>query len=1044
MAVSERELMIKISGRVDNSLNSVGNKVDKEFQRMQKAAKTLGKVGAAALTGITMASINVGKDYEAQMSTVKAISGAGAEEMMRLEKKAQEMGATTKFTATESGQAMEYMAMAGWKSEQMLGGIDGIMQLAAASGEDLASVSDIVTDALTAFKLKAEDAGHFSDVLAAASSSSNTNVAMMGETFKYTASVAGALGYSIEDTAVSIGLLANTGIKASQGGTTLRKIMSETAGGVELMSKAYAKNGEKTGKLKIEAANADGSMKDWSVTVGRLREEFAKMTKEEQAANAENIAGKTAMAGLLAIVNASDEDYKKLTREINNAAGATERMSAIRLDNLEGDLTLFQSALEGKGIELYNEIKEPLRDLVQDATDWLEEIDVARVVDEFMNLGEGIMEFSEPLIDVGEWMLKNPEAIAGPLAGIGSAIVEYELFKKVTKFGEGINELEEAIVKHPWVAAGAAVVVAVTGTVAAMETLQQKMKAESLEDHFGDISLSMEQIEAAADKIIGSKKLEEVGNLLRSMKVSDGLLKDMDEASENIKKMDWKFSVGLKLSEEDMDEYEKNVQNYVSSAQNLIEEKGYSVSVATKFLFGETSWESMKENNNFYSQMQLEADELSKKINKKLKKAMKDGFTVDLQEELNGLLGQMSEITDTITEAENEASWDVLKTDFSGKELDADSFQEMQEKINDNISKNDEGAKAAYSERVTYLRARKKKGYLSEEEFGKQMKTAEEAYKKKKIEARQKGLEFQYNTLMDTYSEDIAKGEMDSGDWNALNSLLSSSDMIKQARDLITQAKADGMEVDTDFMEIVSKLEGMESASSGHRWQDAALDLVLPRDTEEYAKKFKDEKNLKLWSEGWTNKDNIDFSKFLIDPAREGGEKASSEIENTIQKELGKGISANVPVTLSGSFSFNGSVPVSNGSPSAGGTGGSGTSKKKNAGAAALFSPVPGHASGIISNKEHIAAVSEGNKYEAIIPIDGSERSRRLYEATGRMMGTTGQQAAAFAPHIEIHEIHIAGDASPAAAEKISAEVEKAVERAYRKMVKDKQRFNMR
>lgn len=1062
MGTSERELMIKISGKVDNSMNTIANKVDKEFQRMQRAAKTLGVAGAAALTGITTAAVNVGKEYEAQMSTVEAISGASADEMARLEKMAQEMGATTKFTATESGQAMEYMAMAGWKSEQMLGGIEGIMELAAASGEDLATVSDIVTDALTAFNLTAEDSGHFADVLAKASSSSNTNVAMMGETFKYVAPVAGALKYSIEDTAVSIGLMANAGIKASQGGTTLRKIMNETAGGVELVSKAYAKNGEKTGKLKIEAANADGSMKDWSVTIGKLRKEFSKMTDEEKAANAESIAGKTAMAGLLAIVNASDADYKKLTQEINNAAGATKKMSDIRMDNLEGDITLFQSALQGKGIELYKEIKEPLRDLVQDATDWLGEIDVAKVVDEFKDFGGAVVDFAEPLINVGEWMLDNPEAIAGPLAGIGGTIVGYKLFDTISETGKGLEMLGASLTASPWITGGALAVGALAGTIAAIETTQRKMEAASLEKHFGEISLSMEQVQAAADHIIGSRKLEAVGSLLSSMEISEGLLKDMDEASENIKKIDWKLSVGLKLSDDDMDEYEKNVQEYIASAQSLIEEKGYSVSVATNVLFdGEAGWETTKQNNDFYAHMDEEAGKLSEKINKKLKKAMKDGLTLDLQEEIDGLLNQMSEITNAMTEAENESSWEVLKTDFSGKDLDADSFGELQERINDNIDKIDEGSKAAYDETITNLLAQKKMGYLSDTEYDKRKTAAEEAYQKQKDDARQKGLEFQYNTLMDTYGEQIASGNYEDGDKRAIQEIIAPMMETANTVDAEMYGKLQSIRAAAEAgrqSSVLSYINGLFAVGNdgGEVWR-AAIDpeiaheadgnvyKTINKDAQEAANTYLNQKAEEEYAKFWDElpqegkevfKPNIDFASVLLNPAKEGGQKAGAEIENAIQKELSKGIQANVPITLSGSFSFNGSAPV-------GETGNKTKGQKtsgKTGGAATLFPPITGHAAGIISNKEHIAAVSEGNKTEAIIPIDGSERSRRLYEATGKLMGAASQPPVTFAPHIEVN---VSGNASSVDAKKIGAEVEKAAERAYRKMMRDEKRFRM-
>lgn len=198
---------------------SAGNKIKNVANVAAKAA------GAALVAGGT-AAIKVGSDFEAGMSEVQAISGASGKDLQALTNVAKEMGATTKFSATQSAEALKYMAMAGWKTQQMVSGLPGVMNLAAASGEDLGTVSDIVTDALSAFGLQAKDSAHFADVLAKASSSSNTNVGMMGETFKYVAPVAGAMGYSIEDTAVAIGLMASAGIKASEGGTALRAMLT--------------------------------------------------------------------------------------------------------------------------------------------------------------------------------------------------------------------------------------------------------------------------------------------------------------------------------------------------------------------------------------------------------------------------------------------------------------------------------------------------------------------------------------------------------------------------------------------------------------------------------------------------------------------------------------------------------------------------------------------------------------------------------------------------------------------------------------------------
>lgn len=279
-------------------------------------------------------------DFTAQMSTVKAISGANSEDMKLLTNKAKEMGATTQFSASEAGKALEYMAMAGWKTQDMLEGISGVMNLAGASGEDLATVSDIVTDALTAFNLKASDSQRFSDVLAAASSNSNTNVKMMGETFKYVAPIAGALGYKVEDTAVGIGLMANAGIKGSEAGTALRSVFTRLIAPPKDAATAMA-------KLGIQVRNSDGSIKPLSKTLNELRSKMAGLSKSEKVELANSLAGQEAMSGLLAMVNATEEDFNKLTSAIEKSEGAAKKMNDIRNDNLRGDLKQLASIWEG-------------------------------------------------------------------------------------------------------------------------------------------------------------------------------------------------------------------------------------------------------------------------------------------------------------------------------------------------------------------------------------------------------------------------------------------------------------------------------------------------------------------------------------------------------------------------------------------------------------------------------------------------------------------------------------------------------------------------
>lgn len=343
---------LKFDTRIDESGFNSG------INRLGSIAKKGIAVLSAAVGAGSAAVVKIGMDFESQMSKVQAISGATGDELAALTEKAKEMGAKTKFSATESAQALEYMAMAGWKTDEMLGGLEGIMNLAAASGEELAATSDIVTDALTAFGMSASESGHFADVLAVASSNANTNVGMMGETFKYVAPVAGALGYSAEDTALAIGLMANSGIKASQAGTALRSIMSRLAKPTDEVKSAMK-------KLGISLTDSKGNMKSLNEVMEDLRKGFSGLSEAQAAQMAAALGGQEAMSGLLAIVNASDADFAKLESSIYSCDGAAAQMAETMNANLKGQFTILKSSAEALGLELYESIQEPLTEIAK-------------------------------------------------------------------------------------------------------------------------------------------------------------------------------------------------------------------------------------------------------------------------------------------------------------------------------------------------------------------------------------------------------------------------------------------------------------------------------------------------------------------------------------------------------------------------------------------------------------------------------------------------------------------------------------------------------
>ena len=398
------------SREVIQSMRQMGNEAIKAGKQIQNAGKTIANAGATLtkavtlpIAGVATAAVKTAADFEAAMSEVGAISGASGEDMAKLTAKAKEMGATTAFSASESAEAMKYMAMAGWKTADMTEGIAGIMNLAAASGEDLAATSDIVTDGLTAFGMAAKESGRFADVMAATSSNANTNVALMGETFKYCASTAGAMGYSVEDISVAIGIMGNAGIKGSMAGTTLKNTIANLAKPTDAQAAVMK-------KLGISLTDSSGNMKSFAEVMDNLRSSFSGLSETEKAAAATTLAGKESMAGLLTIVNASTEDFDKLTAAINGSSGSAEEMAAKMLDNLNGQLTLLKSAVEGIAITIGNK----LMPYVKTAVSW-----VQKAADYINNLNDAQLD------NIIKW--------AGIAAAIGPAIMVFG--KVVTAVG---------------------------------------------------------------------------------------------------------------------------------------------------------------------------------------------------------------------------------------------------------------------------------------------------------------------------------------------------------------------------------------------------------------------------------------------------------------------------------------------------------------------------------------------------------------------------------------------------------------------------------
>lgn len=1005
---TKRELdnLYRFSKRTNQSFLSSVNKmdafVDKTFSFMAKGAAA----ASAGITGALAASTAAGASFESQMSTVQAISQASESEMARLKALAKQMGIETKFSATEAGQGLEYMAMAGWDVDSMLAGLPGIMNLAAASEEDLGQVSDIVTDAMTAFNLEASRSAEFADVLAQASARSNTDVAMMGQTFKYVAPVAGALGFSIQDTATAIGLMANAGIKGEQAGTSLRAIFSRIV-------KPTAEVASAMERIGLSVTNSDGSMRSLDEILRDLRAGFSGLSESERASTAASLAGQEAMSGMLALVNASDEDYEKLSDSIYHAKGAAEEMAGVRMDNLKGDVTLLKSSAEGAGIAIYEGLSEPLREGVQTGTEWLNsftesvEENLPTIRREVKSAGSVLMGFVEPVLDLGSWFLQHPEVIQGGLTGLVSALLTFKAAKGITSAVKLFGSLSGMIKAWPVAAAGLAIG-GIAGITSAMKAAARERAAKNLAEHFGDVTLSIEELGEAAKHVLGDDLFFGIEEMERSSTRADDYYQTMKDSMEAVQKMDWKLSMGIELKEGDAQEYVAAVDAYVQNAQDYITEKGYELNLAVDLVMGEAGTGLSEDSGAFYQALLAQLDPLKENISAALQDITENGLTLDKQKIVSDYLGQMAEITSMITEAENAAKLQMIQGKYAGAALDADSFQNLQAELANYTEQAIQSTDEAYQKVLTSLNAQRlagekgMEGGISQEEFDTRSAEAAQSYYQSKAETILNGQQAMVDTIMATYGDEIepvleevnqkldekvrevmtnpynmlpedfmqglqwaiseamGEAELPSDAQDALGMLVKGMEPSEeQMTQLINQMTQSGQAIPQAFLEGMQSIDMIRAASGDEEGLWGTVGQIIAESPEQALV-------LEAARQQGTMFPQAAFN--AIEAEYPNADTAARQFLEHLKSSFETGITANVPVSVS----IN-TMMTPEGQTAVG--------KLRNS-----AKNLPGHAEGGIFDTPHIAAFAEKGP-EAVVPLDGSQKAISIWQEAGKLLG---------------------------------------------------------
>lgn len=748
-------------GKSAKGIEDLGNLSDRFFDGIVKGSK----LAAAGIGAISAAAIGVGMGFEAQMSTVQSIGQVSEEDMKRLKAVAEEMGATTQFTAKEAGQGLEYMASAGWSTQQMIDGLPGVMYMAAASGESLALSSDIVTGTLTAFGKEAGEAARLADVLAMASAATNTDVAGLGLALEYVAPVAGALAYSYEDVAIAIGMMSNANIKGEKAGTAMRTMLTNLAKPTNDML-GYMED------LGISLTDSEGKMIPLRQVLADIREGFSGLTEAERAEYAAGIAGKEGMSGLLAIVNTAQEDFETLTQRIDNSTGAAQEMFQVRMDNLAGDIELFKSAAEGAGIEFYEGVSGDLRELVQvgteavgNLTDSLRE-DMPTLRRHAKEAAAVIGEFADPVMEVGNWFLKHPQAIKGGILGIASAMA---VFKTAKTGMQLMTQLSGLITAWPVAVAGLAVG-GIIGIGTAIEETGRIAAEQDLAERFGDISLSMEDLEQAAKQTLGFELFDGIDAFEQASGQSEELKRSIQQAIMEINRTGWKLSLGIELGETDVQSYVSQVEQFVETSQEYIESRGYELELAVQLVMGEGegAQELTAGNHAFYQSLLAQLQPLKEQINQALSDVTEEGLTLPKEQIISGYLEQISDITQMITDAQNAAELQLIQGKFSGISLDKDSFQNYQQELAAWNEQAMAGLDESYKTILSTLYYRREagtkgmEGGISQEEFDEQYAQVSADYFAKKLETTRQGYQAMQDTLLAAYPElEGALGELD-------------------------------------------------------------------------------------------------------------------------------------------------------------------------------------------------------------------------------------------------------------------------------------------
>nr|DAN82718.1 MAG TPA: minor tail protein [Caudoviricetes sp.] len=868
MAQTTYDLTIKIGAKTNQSFKSTLNKA-------QAALSDLNSMSNVAMAGLTAATAGAAtaaakaisdatttyKGFETEIKTVQAISQASASEFLDLKQAAMDAGRTTIFTATESASALEYMSLAGWDVQQSIEGLPGIIKMTAATGKELKTTSDLVTDSMSALSIGVDGMESYMDKLIQTNNKANTNAEQLMEALIGSGGAAKTLGVSLDDTITSLGIFANNGKKDTEAGTALNSMFVRLAGNAQAI--------KELANLKVDIWDQNGKFIGFEETLERINAALSNMTDEQRSMSMKKLAGThyySEMAYLLDSVNAKDGQesaFAALKSQIEGSQGALDKMYETTTDTLEVSEKLFQSAKEDMQIQFIDLYSDNAKEFVSwaaeklpVATDALVEFGEAHRAD-FADLTEsaeqGIEKFWNFGMEAGDWLLDNKQAVIGGLKGVALGI---GLIKAATV---GLSIVKS--LTNPVTAAGLALWGGVTAFGAirgAIQDAEDAARDANLAEHFGKVNLSLEELDALARQIVGEDSLNGVSSMLKSAAETASAIEAVTDVWTELQKNSWKVNIGFNMDTDDYEAYGKTIEKYISSVQDYAEDKGYEVHIAATLLFGEDSGQDA-ESSAFFASLQQKLEEYGASLHDYLydetNGALLDGI-IDIDEDaiVQEYLAKISNITAAISDAENAAKLESLTLKYGGADLTPDSMAQLQDDLGDYIQESQEGAQQAYESLMTEYHARLALDpSYTQQDFDTDSGQAWEAYYKAQTDAAMSGINYMLNTLHDAYPELEGELEQYQKDIDTIIANYTNKDnisdemwqkdeefIIANIKDEIYQATKDNP-VEKDRSALSQYLEQMQSTADSlidiQKAYEAAGEDV-PSDIQDFIKKW--------------------------------------------------------------------------------------------------------------------------------------------------------------------------------------------------------------